>query len=304
MLLSVMMSIAISAVILVGMMDMNRDQLKSLKHFEQKNETIEIKSKLYKLTANTQVCNWQFAGKTINTQDISPLGVLNQPLILTALHSGLTIDSPKIIAVNQNLGGLKVESIQLKNLKQQASTDLYDGELHVDFSTSTIARPLAPTVIPMTIHINSASGNPNSRPIVECGGITTASSNLLVGSGALPVTIFTSFPGNLRLVNMPGWGPFRCGLKQVVTLNGAEASHVGALINVTMDGPKDTMWFVYDMAGNIISNFGSVQDGGGQARNYGFETTVRLVNRQFKIEQCSGDASENAQVAIYTKLLY
>jgi hypothetical protein len=159
-LIQVLLSLAISMIVILAIMQIANDQTKSLRHFAQKSDAIDLKNFIAQALNDSAVCSWQFAatGAHLDTADLP-----NQSISFTKLHSGLNADSPVLVAVGTQLSGLVVSSIAFKNIMAAGPPDLYNGVLEIAFDQTTAARSMAPQKIRKSIYLNSA------QQVVGCG---------------------------------------------------------------------------------------------------------------------------------------
>lgn len=179
-LISALVSLGISAIVMMVVAQMINDQSVFLKYFTQKTETIQLGSLIFQQLNSPAVCNWQFAnansGGVVNTNDPAATPEVN----FTALYSGLNAISPVLVDVaTTNLSGAKVESIKLKNFEYTGVPGRYTAELVIALDNTTLVRTLPPVKIKKILSIDSVAGSTSARPIAGC---TVTTGPMVVGA--------------------------------------------------------------------------------------------------------------------------
>ncbi|RYZ82870.1 MAG: hypothetical protein EOP04_21170, partial [Proteobacteria bacterium] len=107
-LVSVLISLAITGIVMVATMQIIDNQNKSLRFFTQKNDVLETRSMISQMFRIEEVCKWQLAGAGV----LDTTALTEKKFSMSAIYSGIDATSSPIIKVGQNISaGLKVESI-------------------------------------------------------------------------------------------------------------------------------------------------------------------------------------------------
>jgi hypothetical protein len=157
---SALISIGISAIVILVVMQIIDQQNRSLRFYMRKSELIDQKNYVQNLFNPTQVCDWQFSSlnQTLNVDDTNAEGVLNSTLSLEKIHSGYDDTSPAVAQVGQELGSTKlvVSQIKYENIKASGIPDSYVGDVVISFNQSSGQTAFAPIRITKGIVVNSA----------------------------------------------------------------------------------------------------------------------------------------------------
>lgn len=198
-LMSVMVSIAISGIVILVVLSIIEQQNKSLKQFQQKSELIQQQSFLQNVFDSGQTCDWQFAtlGQTLNTISVKADGTLNSTLTLTKLHAGMDASSPIIAQVGQQLSDtrLRISSIKFENIRASGTPNRYYGELNIAFNQNAGEVAYRHLTVLKTIIVDPTSPAA-AKMITGCAG---------------GMTDIIPFPAScqLRFAHQDGSGPIR-----------------------------------------------------------------------------------------------
>lgn len=164
-LVQVLVSLAISAIVIGVVMQITGEQTKSLKYFSQKSESIDLRNFVSQALNSSAVCDWQFAAKGVV---LNPSSLGSQTISFDKLYSGINASSPAVVEVGGKLSGLAVSSIVFKDIVATGSPNLYSGDIEISFDQSTAARPIAAQKIRKTVSVDA------TRRIVACAGSTAS----------------------------------------------------------------------------------------------------------------------------------
>ncbi len=170
---SVLISLAISGIVITVMLQISSEQNKSLKHFTQKSDVLEVRNIISEQLSDPQFCDWQFSKN--NTVKINTSNIANAKITFNNIHLGKNATSPTIIAVNDKLSGLKVNSIEYTDLVAVGATGKYQGNLEISFDPSTAARSIAPLKIKKFILVDMTDPA-NARSVLGCSSTNSITS--------------------------------------------------------------------------------------------------------------------------------
>lgn len=179
-LVSALVSLGISAIVMMVVAQMINDQSVFLKYFTQKTETIQLGSLLFQQLNSPGVCNWQFAnassGGVINTDDPA----LTPEISFTKFYAGLDAASPVLIDVaTTSLSGAKIQSIKFKKFVYTGIPGRYIGDLVIALDNTTLVRALPALTLKKIVSVDGAAGSSSARPIAGC---TMTTGPMLIGA--------------------------------------------------------------------------------------------------------------------------
>lgn len=311
-LIEVLIVAGVMGIVLLAMMTMQSNQLKATNFLEFRLKKTELKTVLLgQFLTNPDHCACLFAGAadfpaTPTAPGVTLTGV--NPTAIGLYHfttpgDCTTATMPQKLVDNVGVDGMKATSIQLTDIMNNSG--VYSGTLTIALeSTKDVLGPkaLQPLKIPVTVATAPSGSNVSFKGCSMGGG---GSSDGVVDptpllSASLPTQNYGMSSGSARSFSMPGACTFHCGSKVVMTVPGSSADDVGAFISFAHSGPKDTIFYTYDMSDNVTGAYGAYQDGDGQDRDYGYDMLVKTTGGKFKAEQCSCN-TESTSVTIRAK---
>lgn len=168
--LSIMWS---SMLVFVSMMV---DQQKETKFLKQQLVSTTLKPLIIRSLVNSGNCNCHFdrdqntSAVSLNINTTSPTA---HEIDLRTIRVGCDFSSSDNILISAGTEikegeGLSVSSVKVSNIKYTGTTDLYSGDLIIQYgSTGRILRPLS---IPLIFFVDSSKGTSTARPIQACWG--------------------------------------------------------------------------------------------------------------------------------------
>ncbi|WP_413288206.1 type IV pilus modification PilV family protein [Bdellovibrio sp. HCB337] len=170
-LIVVLIGLVIAGILASIMMSISDMQNKSIKFFQQKSDSIELKAMVAQAMNNIQICTWQFydSGQTIDTTATKPDGSLVSTIHFNKLYYGTDNTAPELVSVGQSLSGLKVSEVIFQDIRPTGVPDQFRGDLKVTFTSTGMSRSIAPIFASINILIDSMAGSASARPILACG---------------------------------------------------------------------------------------------------------------------------------------
>lgn len=179
-LVSVLVSLAISGIIITIMLQLTGEQNKSIKYFTQKSEILEMRNQVAEQLGNSSICDWQFStGDGIISPTLPPkinASALNtQQISFSKIYMGNNNASPEIVAIGTRFSGLVVTSITYRNLVAAGVPGRYQGDIEIAFDPLTAARAIAPIKIKKFITVDTTDPA-TAQSVLSCTSSNTASS--------------------------------------------------------------------------------------------------------------------------------
>ena len=167
-LINVMVSLAISSILMLVTMQIMDNQNKSLRYYVQKSDVLELKSAISQTLNNSEMCKWQLSstGIKINTSNLAA-----QQINLTKIHAGIDGSSPVLVEVGKQVSpGLNTDSIKFHKFFSTGKPGIYRATLEIAFSqVGGNFRSVAPLKLDKNIYVKTTDPA-NAQEIIGCGG--------------------------------------------------------------------------------------------------------------------------------------
>jgi hypothetical protein len=196
--------------LILGLVSMTESIEKRSKGIRQSLEITELNQSLLRSMSNVSKCSAQlFVGKTIDLTGATatvpaPNGILDIPSVFDGIVPGVGLLAAKDQLLPGTQTGLKVQSIQLRDVLVSKPGIEYRGRLTVTFDSSSTVMAMRPAAVSV-IFLTSATDPISAKKIVACASESSQ-------GGGLPLANFSCPSSSEAVVGFDGQGKPICAV--------------------------------------------------------------------------------------------
>jgi hypothetical protein len=179
-LIEVLIGASVVLVVIMSLGNLMLNQQKMIRGIEQKQEAIELKSRMQETLTNRAVCTWQMKKATASNRiDVSSTtATVESPTVVEVgeLYTGSSETSPGTVLAKagQMMAGSQVQMtparVVLRNILRRNLNE-YEGNLQVEFDNGTLVRAIRPASMQIIFTTNSGDSD-SAKRIESCGPAT------------------------------------------------------------------------------------------------------------------------------------